>query len=176
MRLTHFLCQAGYASGAFALAGVAPILGGMSYTQFLRQFGAAVRARRLALDKTQPEIADAVDGLDQGGLSRVERGGQGFDSDTLYQLALALDVPVHRLFGGADPTASAQPSPEALDIARQWDALTASGRLRFQAAMILAMEPASDERVRGAGYVPQDTTEARGAKAGKRKKSKDGES
>jgi transcriptional regulator with XRE-family HTH domain len=101
----------------------------MGYRRFKAQFGAAVRNRRLALGKTQPDIAEAVDGLDQGGLSRLERGLQGFDSDTLYQLALALELPVYELFGGKIPTGNAQALPAAaLAVAEAWAKLGARER------------------------------------------------
>lgn len=155
MCLTHSLCQAENARGALAFWEQGHTLVAMSYRDFLRDFGAAVRARRIAAGKTQPELADAIEGLDQGGLSRVERGKQGFDSDTLYRIAEALDVPAHALFGGVAPSTTVPVlTPEALEVATQWMRLTPSGRLRFRAAMILAMEPATKERLEERGFVP----------------------
>lgn len=72
----------------------------MSYEQFLKDFGARVKRRRDALRKTQAVVADQIEGLDQSGISRIEKGEQGFAAETLFQLAAALDVPVFRLFGG----------------------------------------------------------------------------
>lgn len=96
----------------------------MSYASFKTTFGAKVRELRQAAKMTQPQLADAIEGLDQGGLSRLERGKQGFDSNTLYQIAIGLSVPVYRLFGGEAPQLSDKAiSPAAMRVARAWDAL-----------------------------------------------------
>lgn len=126
----------------------------MTFKEFRREFGATVKGLREARKWTQPQLADAIEVLDQGGLSRVERGLQGFTAESLFRIAQALDTPVYRLFGGADPKQD-MPSPEAMDYARQYDKLTSNGRVRFQAAMILAMEAAPNERVEQAGYTKQ---------------------
>ena len=75
----------------------------MTYQTFMRQLGAAVRARRLELGLTQAELASKVDGLDQSAISRIEGGDQGLRVETLNSLAKALRTRLYRLVGGADP-------------------------------------------------------------------------
>lgn len=116
----HLASQAVYALDALAVCGQGHTLTGMTYKDFLKSFGATVKHRRKALHKTQPELADSIDGLDQGGISRIENGLQGFDSDTLFQIAAALDMPVYQLFGGIGLAgAKAEFPPEVVDIMRE---------------------------------------------------------
>lgn len=90
---------------AFAAMRATPTIGTVGFETFTRQLGSAVRARRKALGWTQEQLAAKLDdvGLDQAGISRIEAGDQGLRTETLYELAVALQTPVYRLLGGADP-------------------------------------------------------------------------
>jgi transcriptional regulator with XRE-family HTH domain len=83
----------------------------MSFGAFMAQLGSVVRARRKALGWTQEELANRVDGMDQAAISRIESGDQGLRTETLFNLAEALKVPVYRLFGGNDPTKQPKAQP-----------------------------------------------------------------
>lgn len=75
----------------------------MDYTNFLKRLGAAVRERRLDNKKSQEAIAIDL-GIHQSNLSKLEKGIQGFDSKTLFELGQALDTPLHKLFQEVERT------------------------------------------------------------------------
>lgn len=148
MRLTHFAGQDNYALYAFVNLRTTHTIASVNYKGFLLAFGRSLKDRRKSLQKTQAEIADMIGGLDQSGLSRMERGEQGFDSDTLFQLAGALDSPIHRLFGGYDaPEGLEGLSPDAIDMARQWQELAPEQRATVNVVLAsLHTRRASDRR------------------------------
>jgi transcriptional regulator with XRE-family HTH domain len=69
----------------------------MDYNQFLKRLGSAVRQRRIDNNKTQESVAHDL-GVHQSNLSKLEKGDQGFDSRTLFDLAQSLGTPLHQLF------------------------------------------------------------------------------
>lgn len=68
----------------------------MDYDLFLRRLGAALRKRRQALDLTQEAIAHELE-VHQSNISMLEKGKQGFDSKTFFELGVALQIPLHRI-------------------------------------------------------------------------------
>ena len=58
----------------------------VDYDLFKRRFGRAVKKFRKLLEKNQTTLA--IDsGTDQGSISRIEAGKQGFDSELLFKLS-----------------------------------------------------------------------------------------
>lgn len=64
--------------------------------------GSEIRRRRKVLGMTLIELAGHVDG-DNGNLSRLERGQQGYSDEMLHKIAKALGCTVADLFAGAEP-------------------------------------------------------------------------
>jgi transcriptional regulator with XRE-family HTH domain len=62
-----------------------------------KQWGDAVRDRRLPRSMTQIERAEAV-GVQQSAISQIERGEHSGSEQTRFELAKALGVEVHELF------------------------------------------------------------------------------
>lgn len=60
-------------------------------------FGKNLRAARKKLDLTQEEVAQRS-GVEQGEVSRIERGIRDPQISTVEKLAAAVEVPVSRLF------------------------------------------------------------------------------
>lgn len=67
----------------------------------LRRLGAEIRRRRKAMKMTLMELAFEIDG-DNGNLSRLERGKQGYSDELLNKIAWALGCSVSDLFAGAE--------------------------------------------------------------------------
>lgn len=65
--------------------------------------GDEIRRRRKALKMTLEELAFRVEG-DNGNLSKLERGKQGYSEETLRKIAAALGCSVADLFAGAERT------------------------------------------------------------------------
>lgn len=61
------------------------------------QIGQAIREIREARKATLEEIAFAAD-TNASNLSRIERGRQGYSTETLERIALALGVPISELY------------------------------------------------------------------------------
>ena len=72
--------------------------------------GNEIRARRKALKMTLEELAFSVES-DTGGLSRLERGKQGYSDATLRKIASALGCSVADLFTGAEGASNVGPAP-----------------------------------------------------------------
>lgn len=103
MRDTHSPTQVSYASCALVGAENSPTISVMpSYSQWLQRVGLAIRKAREERDLTQVALAHEA-GLDQGNLSRLEQAKQGFDSQTLYSLAAALNMTPAMLLAIAEP-------------------------------------------------------------------------
>jgi transcriptional regulator with XRE-family HTH domain len=62
-----------------------------------KEIGATVRQLRIEMGKNSTDLAKKV-GISQPQISRLEKGQQGFRSDTLVKIAKALKVPPFRLF------------------------------------------------------------------------------
>jgi len=62
-----------------------------------RQFGRRVQRLRIEGKITQEQLADTV-GVTIESISNIERGIHGPSFDNLEKLAIALNVPVYRLF------------------------------------------------------------------------------
>ncbi|GAA4338646.1 helix-turn-helix transcriptional regulator [Variovorax defluvii] len=67
-------------------------------------FGAAVRARREALEMTQERLAELAE-LHTNYVSSVERGERNIGLHNVARLAYALDLPVSELASCLDPRA-----------------------------------------------------------------------
>jgi SOS-response transcriptional repressor LexA len=70
--------------------------------------GNEIRVRRKALKMTLEELALRVDS-DTGGLSRLERGKQGYSDEIIRKIASALGCSVADLFAGAEGAANVVP-------------------------------------------------------------------
>lgn len=69
----------------------------------ITQLGAAIKSIRKRRSMSQADVANATGtGLDQSGLSRVERGEQGLSMESLCALASALNVPVSEIWREAE--------------------------------------------------------------------------
>lgn len=92
-------------------------MGGMDHTTFLRRLGTVVKQLRISRQKTQEEVANEV-GMNQSNLSKLERGAQGFDSKTIFDIGQTLSTPLHEIFhevekgAGGDNRPLAQKRPE----------------------------------------------------------------
>lgn len=75
--------------------------------------GPVVKQIRKKRKMTQNDIADHIEGYDNGGLSRFERGEQGISEDKLHQVAQLLGVSIGALYHIAESPAPL--SDEALD-------------------------------------------------------------
>jgi len=67
-----------------------------------KQFGKRVQRLRIEGKITQEQLADIV-GVTIESISNIERGIHGPSFDNLEKIALALDVPVYRLFEFEQP-------------------------------------------------------------------------
>ncbi|MGY0715091.1 helix-turn-helix domain-containing protein [Azospirillum argentinense] len=67
--------------------------------------GLRVRARRLALNLTQEQVAEAIDRTVET-VSNIERGKAFPGLDTLEQISRVLNLPLDALFGSMDMVAS----------------------------------------------------------------------
>lgn len=97
------------------------IVGRMGHekTSLATALGQAIKARREAASLTQGQFGELV-GIDQGNVSRVERGMQGIDSTTLFAIARVLECPLHLLFEEAEKRTGDLLSKEAIRVARKW--------------------------------------------------------
>ena len=113
----------------------------MDYTSFLKKIGRAIRERREELNLTQAQVADKL-GTEQGNVSRLERGEQGFDSLSLFKLAGALDIPLCEIMAQVEGRVMAKSL--AKDIG---ELAFAAGRMakedpkRYAAIKVLLSEP-----------------------------------
>jgi transcriptional regulator with XRE-family HTH domain len=74
--------------------------------QVRRKWGQTVRTRRGRV--TQKELA-ARTGLDQGTISRIERGVASLSDESKVKIAEALTCPVGELFGWPEPDKATEP-------------------------------------------------------------------
>lgn len=93
----------------------------------VRELGAALRERRIALGQTQRELA-AVISVTQSVISKVEKGYPGASIGLIFQILRALDLP---LTLGGEGLASATTTPrEADDDFVDLDAIANTGLQR----------------------------------------------
>lgn len=76
-----------------------------------RALGQAIRRRRTAVPFTQPQLAEAA-GIDQGSLSRIERGREEPPNEKLDRIAAALGVKVSTLWLEAEGYSDMAAEPE----------------------------------------------------------------
>lgn len=90
----------------------------------METLAARIKSSRKMRGLTQQQLADKLD-IDQGFISRLERGEKGITIDLLNRLAKLLDVPLSYILGESD---SAQleklPIPTGLKALEQDQALT----------------------------------------------------
>lgn len=67
----------------------------------LAKIGAAIRARRLALEMSQEALADYA-GIDRSHMGRIERGERNVSLLNILRIANAIDCKVSELFIDAD--------------------------------------------------------------------------
>lgn len=89
----------------------------------MERLARSIRAARKARGLTQQELADRL-GIDQGHISRVERGQKGATIDVISAIAAELGVSVAYLFGeGGAGRESQGLEEEAVMLARLWQGL-----------------------------------------------------
>jgi len=89
MGVTYF-CQEGSNASRTLQRSMRPAnVGAVDYSEWLRLVGRNIKRRRERRDMSQAELGGAC-GSDQGGISRLESGAQGFMGDTFFRLAVAL--------------------------------------------------------------------------------------
>jgi transcriptional regulator with XRE-family HTH domain len=67
----------------------------------LAKIGAAIRARRLAMEMSQEALADYA-GIDRSHMGRIERGERNVSLLNILRIANAMDCKVSDLFTDAD--------------------------------------------------------------------------
>lgn len=67
----------------------------------LAKIGAAIRARRLAMEMSQEALADYA-GIDRSHMGRIERGERNVSLLNILRIANAIDCKVSELFIDAD--------------------------------------------------------------------------
>lgn len=95
MRVKHQAIR--YAHALTALESCARLLCMAQATGLRAEWGAKIRAARQERGLTVSKLARLAD-VDQGNLSRVERGVQGVSDDMRMRIAAALGVEVSELF------------------------------------------------------------------------------
>lgn len=70
-------------------------------TEYLTRLGTFIRSRRKDIGKTQLVLGVEI-GLDQGNMSRIERGTQGVRMPTLFKLAKSLNTTMCDLIAAAE--------------------------------------------------------------------------
>lgn len=85
---------------------------------------------------TQADLADRL-GTDQGNVSRIERGKQGFDSDLLFKLAGALELPLTDLFHRVEGSQLAKADHELQKINRSLAKMARENPTKYEAIRTL---------------------------------------
>jgi transcriptional regulator with XRE-family HTH domain len=119
----------------------------MDYRTFRARFGAALKRRRKLLELTQAQLADRVQ-KDQANITRIERGKQGFDSETLFDLARELKTSLADLFAEVEQTSTDALPKEAIAVARMWQRLPRPTREAYR-SRIEALSKAYARRIPG---------------------------
>jgi transcriptional regulator with XRE-family HTH domain len=126
----------------------------MDYHQFLKKLGAAVRQKRLDNKKSQEAVAHDL-GVHQSNVSKLEKGAQGFDSKTLFDLGQSLGTPLHQLLKTVEASEPMDQRFELLsdaerDIVRLFRSCNARGR----EILMSVAEMTAKANPQGANVVP----------------------
>jgi transcriptional regulator with XRE-family HTH domain len=119
----------------------------MDYAAFRKRIGRVIRERRQALKLKQAELADRL-GTDQGNVSRLERGVQGFDSEILFKVRDALDIAWSEVFALVEGNwngARAQ-APEIRRLGTELANMAKEDRARYDAIRTLIDSDAPKSR------------------------------
>lgn len=161
MESTHIRCQHNNASAP--LPGWAPgaMLAGVDYELFLKRLGAEIRRRRKARKMNQIAFADLVQ-TDQGSISRLENGKQGFDSPLLYRISQAFDTMPGELCAAAvhSPLAENIP-PDAVRVAEAWHKLGPDTTQSILHTVELALQVAATAPTSAPPRQPRKTARAK---------------
>lgn len=117
-----------------------------SYHQFLTRLGVCIRNRRKARELTQTELSARVQ-ISQSSVTRLERGEQGFDSETLFQVAKALGCSMTDLIADAENTTSTSLSPEEIAFTKRWRQLPVKMREEYRSRIEALAEAIEKTRV-----------------------------
>lgn len=118
----------------------------MDYKNFLTRFGRVIRDQRDALDLTQEVLADKI-GTDQGNISRLERGEQGFDSLSLFKLSEALAVPLCEIMAQVEGRVMTKSLPKDIgDLASAASRMAREDPKRYGAIKLLLLEPPKPQK------------------------------
>lgn len=139
MRLDYILGQANYALVSFGLQSCPVDNSVMAYDMFRTRLGAAIRRHRKERELTQVQLAEKV-GIDQANITRLERGKQGFDSETIFNIAQALDCTLTELFAEVEQVRAPNPPKDALAVAQAWQRLPKGMREEYKRRLQLLAE------------------------------------
>jgi len=144
MRIAHSASSGRYAHRALLLRSTPFIVLGMdderAPSQLQLGLGAAVRRFRESNLWTQADLGERI-GVEQGSISRIEKGRIWPESEKLEALARAFGVPLHLLFEEAEKTTGESLSREAMRVARKWQ--NAPPHQREALSTILGLMPQS---------------------------------
>lgn len=113
----------------------------MDYSSFKTKLGRVIRDRRQELELTQADLAAKID-TDQANVSRLERGGQGFDSLLLFQLAKALDMPLCEIMARVEGrTMTESLTKDVSEVANAASQMAKEDPKRYAAIKVLLLEP-----------------------------------
>ena len=170
MGLTHIPRQHIYAPAPLPTFWTRGILRGVDYELFLKRLGAEIRRRRQTAKLNQIEFAAKVN-TDQGSISRLENGKQGFDSPLLYRISEAFKTDPGELCAAATHTPLPEaPHPDALLIAQNWEKLQPDTHKALMTIVLLDLHAVTDAKV--AETIKPAPLAATPAKVRKRLKSK----
>jgi transcriptional regulator with XRE-family HTH domain len=147
MESTHIHCQHSYASAPLLTMRTAGILPHMDYDLWLKRLGAEIRRRRKELELNQIEFAEKVQ-TDQGSISRLENGKQGFDSPLIHRIAEVFKVDPGEMFAAATNTKLPEGiHPDAHRIAVSWSRLEPKTREAVNTIVMLDLIAVRDPKV-----------------------------
>lgn len=144
MRLDHSFGQANYAPTSFGLQSGLRENPGMAYDVFRTRLGAVIRRRRKERELTQVQLAEKV-GIDQANITRLERGKQGFDSETIFNVAAALGCTLTEIFAEVENIRAPNPPKDALAVALAWQCLPKGMREEYRRRLQLLAEAHAHE-------------------------------
>jgi transcriptional regulator with XRE-family HTH domain len=118
----------------------------MADESFRTRLGAAIRRRRKERELTQVQLAAQMH-IDQANITRLERGRQGFDSETIFNVAAALGCTLTDIFAEVEHVALTSEQKNILNhdeslraIVDSWTTIRPAGRVLIADTWRLAME------------------------------------
>ena len=117
---------------------------------FRARLGAAIRRRRKEKGLTQAELAHRAQ-VEQSTIARIERGKQGWDSETIFSISLALECSLADLMVEAEQVYPERLPKEAASFAKVWMLLPPEFRedyrKRIEGLAAALRQPVPDENI-----------------------------